>query len=112
MATKQFLSLPIIPKTGTKGLDFVKYPPNHSTQKSSQVPPIGQLLPAPVSKIQLFSNLPYQSPNGKRKKERNFRICIPGQHTISNREDTNDTLGPVLWQERGRYGGTGPGVNK
>lgn len=25
MATKQFLSLPIIPKTGTKGLDFVKY---------------------------------------------------------------------------------------
>lgn len=97
MATKQFLSLPIIPKTGTKGLDFVKYPPNHSTQKSSQIPPIGQLLPAPVSKIQLFSNLQTE----KEKKKGTFAYVYPAntQFPIAKTQTT-------LW---GRYSGKNVG---
>lgn len=110
MATKQFPSqLPnLIPKAGTKKNSTSL---NTSSPTTPPKEPKNQLLP--VSKIKLFSpthaNL---QPKRKKIKKPNFRICIPGQHTISNHEDTNDTLGPVLWQKRGRYGGTGPGVNK
>lgn len=69
----------------TVSLSTLPNPQNRRTKKNSTSlntsspttppkEPKNQLLPAPVSKIKLFSN-PYQSPTKKRKKT-NFRICI------------------------------------